>query len=68
MTKRYNGAIYLFAVGMRNGTTTATFSLKGVDGDKTVEVIDERRTISAHNGSFKDSFGPWDVHLYRLPL
>ena len=66
MVKQHKGT-YLFAVGMREGVTTATFTLGGIDGEKVVEVLGEDRTITAKNGSFSDRFGPWDVHLYRLP-
>jgi hypothetical protein len=67
MVKKYKGATYLFAVGMRDGATTVTFKLSGVDGGRTVEVIGENRKLAAANGSFNDRFGPWDAHLYRLP-
>jgi hypothetical protein len=67
MTKRHERSIYIFAVGMRDGATTASFAVKGIEGGQTVEVIGESRTVSSHNGSFKDSFSPWDAHLYRLP-
>jgi hypothetical protein len=67
MVKQFGGATYLFAVAMREGATTATFNIKGAEGEKKVEVIDEGRTLSCVNGSFKDSFSSWDTHLYRLP-
>ena len=35
------------------------------DGAK-AEVLDESRSVPVSKGSFKDHFGPWDVHLYRL--
>jgi hypothetical protein len=66
MVKRQKGATYLFALGMRDGVTTATFTLEGTNGEKVVEVLGEDRTMAAKNGSFSDRFGPWDVHLYRL--
>ncbi|MBW8039027.1 MAG: hypothetical protein FVQ85_03410 [Planctomycetes bacterium] len=66
MIKKYKGATYLFAVAMRNGSTTATFSLGGPMGEKNVEVLGENRTIPSKNGVFKDRFKPWDVHLYRI--
>jgi len=66
LSKRHQGATYLFAVVMRDGSTTATFTCKDVAGDARVEVIGENRTLLARNGSFQDRFGPWDVHLYRL--
>jgi hypothetical protein len=66
MMKRYKAETYLFAVGMRNGRTTATFRVNNLTGEDTVEVIGENRTILSNNGVFKDSFEPWDVHLYRI--
>jgi len=66
MVKRHDGATYLFSVGMRDGATTATFSLNGIRGAKTVEVLGESRTIAARDGSFSDRFAPWDAHLYRV--
>jgi hypothetical protein len=67
MVKQYKGATYLFAVGMRDGATTATFKLSGVEGGRTVEVIGENRTLALASGSFDDGFEPWDAHLYRVP-
>ncbi len=66
MVKRYEGATYLFAVGMRNGETSATFKLTGITGEKALHVIGENRTLIAKDGSFADHFAPWDVHLYRV--
>jgi hypothetical protein len=66
MVKRHERATYLFAVGMRNGRTTTTFTVQGLTGEKTVEVLGENRTILSNNGVFKDSFRAWDVHLYRI--
>jgi hypothetical protein len=64
--KVHEGVIYLFAVAMREGSTTASFTLKNVAGDKSVEVIGESRTLPVGDGVFRDRFNPWDVHLYRL--
>jgi len=66
MTRKHQRATYLFAVGMRNGRTTATFTVQGLAGEKTVEVLGENRTILSKDGVFKDGFGAWDVHLYRI--
>lgn len=66
MLKRHEGTTYLFAVSLRNGITLATFALRGIKGERTMEVIGENRTIIAEDGKFGDHFGPWDVHLYRL--
>ena len=64
--RRHQDNLYLFAVGMRGSATSATFTLKGLDGRKTVEAIDERRTLTALDGQFQDHFDPWQAHLYRI--
>jgi hypothetical protein len=51
---------------MRSGQTSATFTIQGLEGEKTVEVLGENRTLASKNGVFQDRFAPWDVHLYRL--
>jgi len=66
MVKQYDEATYLFAVGMRDGTTRASFSISGVPGTATVEVLGENRTIDLEDGSFTDEFEPYGVHLYRI--
>jgi hypothetical protein len=66
LTKRHGGAVYLFAVGMREGETTVTFTVRGLTDEKKVEVLGENREILSNNGIFKDKFKPWDVHLYRI--
>ena len=68
MLKRYQGALYVFAVAMREGTTTATFTVKGLMAPADIEVLGENRTVRAREGLFEDRFGPWDVHLYRVRL
>jgi hypothetical protein len=66
MLKRHAGASYLFAVAMRSGDTTATFTLKGLAGEKKVEVLGEDRHVTARGGTFSDAFSPWAVHCYRI--
>jgi hypothetical protein len=66
MMKEHDGASYLFAVGMRDGETNATFNIRGLEGTRTVEVLGENRTVNSKDGVFKDNFRAWDVHLYRL--
>lgn len=66
MSKKYDNTGYIFAVGMRDGSTGAKFIASDLKGKKVVEVIGENRTIISDNGVFSDSFGPWDVHLYRI--
>ena len=66
VAKKHEGATYIFAVAMRGEAATATFTVRHAEGGKTVEVIGENRTIACRDGTFTDSFGPWDVHLYRI--
>ncbi len=67
VAKRYNGSLYIFAVGMQNRNTQATFSVPGRAIDGTAEVLGEGRTIAVKHGTFRDAFGPYQVHLYRIP-
>ena len=66
MAKKHRGAVYIFAVGMRKGETTVTFTVSGLTGEKNVEVLGEDRSILSSDGVFKDRFEAWDVHLYRV--
>jgi hypothetical protein len=66
VAKRHEGATYVFAVGMRDGQAEATFKVAGLEGKATAEVVGEGRTIEVVAGEFRDSFGPWGVHLYRI--
>lgn len=66
MMKQHRDSKYLFAVGMRDGKCTATFTLQGIQGLREVEVLGENRTLPSRDGVFKDGFEPYDVHLYRI--
>ena len=66
MLKQHGSATYLFAVAMRSGDTTATFTPKGLAGDKTVEVLGEDRSLRARGGAFSDAFRAWAVHCYQI--
>jgi hypothetical protein len=66
LVKRYGGAVYLFAVGLRDGTASARFEVSGVPAESRVEVLGEDRALDARGGVFEDRFEPWDVHLYRI--
>jgi hypothetical protein len=66
VVKCHGGAVYVFAVGMRDGKATATFPLAGLKGRTKAEVIDEGRTLDVNDGVFRDTFEPWDVHLYKI--
>ena len=66
VVKKHEAATYVFAVAMRDRETTATFKVAGLNGQRKVEVLGESRTIEAKDGSFRDKFEPWTVHLYRI--
>lgn len=66
MLKRYNGETYLFAVSMRPGITTATFTLRGFPANAEAEVIGENRVKIIADGIMRDSFVDYSVHLYRI--
>jgi hypothetical protein len=65
MLKRMGDTTYLFAVAMRGGGTTATFTLRDIDS-ATVTVIGENRTIAVSGGTFSDPFDGYGVHLYQI--
>ena len=65
VVKRHAGKTYLFAVAMRDGDATASFTLPGT-GDTRVEVLGEGRTIEAVDGRWEDRFEGYQVHLYRI--
>ncbi len=66
MVKTHNGALYIFAVAMRDGQARATFSIPGVGENARAEVLGEGRTIAIANAQFSDRFENFDVHLYRI--
>jgi hypothetical protein len=66
MLKELDGALYLFAAAMRDGSTRATFSLSGIADAAEAAVYSEGRTLPVRNGVFADEFGPYDVRIYRV--
>ncbi len=63
MTKSYGSANFVFAISMRNGDTTGSFTV--TSGSK-AEVIGEGRSISISNGQFNDTFSSYGVHIYKI--
>jgi hypothetical protein len=57
MVKRWDGATYVFAVGMRDGATTATFTVSGLTGRAKAEVLGENRTVEVRDGVFTEELG-----------
>jgi hypothetical protein len=65
MVKRSGGALYIFAVAMRPGTTQARFSLRDTRNG-VATVLGESRTVTVSGGAFQDTFSDYAVHLYRV--
>jgi hypothetical protein len=66
-THLHDGAVYIFAVSMRDGETTGTFSLPALAPDTKIEVLNESRTLVPAGNTFQDTFAPYTVHLYKIP-
>ena len=64
--RNHAGSIYIFAVAMRGDATSGTFSISGLTGTTSVEVLDEYRTLTAVDGMFQDDFSGYGVHLYKV--
>ena len=65
MVKEHSGSTYLFAVGMENVSTSATFTIPGI-ATGVVDVLGENRQISINNNQFQDNFDAYGVHLYNI--
>jgi hypothetical protein len=63
--RRWGGAYYVFAASPRARPTTATFALP-VPASGRVELLDEGRSLPCPAGTWTDTFGPYEVHLYRF--
>jgi hypothetical protein len=62
---RVAGVTYLFAVGLEDATTSARFSLRGLDRGS-AEAIGEGRSVALERGVLSDDFAGYGVHLYRI--
>ena len=66
LVKRHEGALYLFAVSLRNRPTRATFTLRAPTSASQTEVLEESRVVPLEGGRWADEFAPYAVHLYRV--
>jgi hypothetical protein len=64
LQKEHNGT-YLFAVNIAADNVVVEFNNLPADA-VVAEVVFEDRTIPVLDGSFQDSFGQDDVHIYRI--
>jgi hypothetical protein len=63
-SRSLNGALYVIAVNSSDQPTRIPFRVDGLAG-RTLQVLDESRTIKpARNVYFRDSFAPFQVHVY----
>jgi hypothetical protein len=68
MVKANGTSIYVFSAVSRAGTTTASFTIKGMTGSGVATVVGESRTINVVGGTYSDSFAESGVHIYRIDL
>ncbi|HYG34654.1 MAG TPA: hypothetical protein VEC99_07720 [Clostridia bacterium] len=68
MLKHHDGMAYLFMVGMRQGSTSASFRCPNAGDGTRVEVLGESRSIPIRDGAIRDDFSAWQVHVYRWKL
>ena len=66
MCKRHDGALYVFAVNMRNRAARATIELLKPATNSTAQVLGDDRTVGIPGGRFEDAFEAYAVHLYRI--
>jgi hypothetical protein len=61
--REHNGAIYVIAVNASRDPVSSTINVPAL-GNRSLASLDGTRSGSAANGSFTDTFGPLDVHIY----
>ncbi len=65
--RRVGSTTYLIALNQSAGVVPdATIRVLGVNVPSTVTVWDEDRTLAASGNGFTDSFGPYEVHVYKF--
>jgi hypothetical protein len=63
-SRSLNGAVYVIAVNSSDRSVTVPFRIDGVTG-RALDVLDEGRTITpAKQVYYRDSFAPYQVHVY----
>jgi hypothetical protein len=80
MIRENNGSIYLFSArvtepdpitgakytGVEPDSIITNFTISGLTGTNTVEVVDENRFLNSVNGQFTDTFDKNAVHIYKI--
>jgi hypothetical protein len=71
LMKKLGGSTYLFAMGDGNASypngqsVVATITVGGA-GSRAVQVLSDGRTIQMTNGQFTDTFGAYQLHIYKF--
>jgi len=74
---KFCGATFIFAAAMRDGSTRATFTVRGIPDSRDfksdvqnpviiAEVLGEERRIDVTGRQFSDDFKGYEAHLYRI--
>jgi hypothetical protein len=68
LARRKGKDLYVFAVNYdeRDVPARATILVEGLAAGRTVEVVDEDRSIQAGSGCLVDDLEPLAVHVYRI--
>jgi hypothetical protein len=61
--RELNGAVYVIAVNASRSPASDTIVVPAL-GDRSLVTADGTKAIAASGGSFTDTFGPLEVHLY----
>src|SRR5205085_1828231 len=61
--RTYQNAVYVIAVNSGFSPVQATVKVPGLAG-RTLQVLDEGRTVDSGDGAFVDSFAPLTTHVY----
>jgi len=64
MANQTSAGLFMAAANLEEKEETVEFTLDF--SPKTITVIDENRILSAKGKTFTDTFGPNEVHLYRI--
>jgi hypothetical protein len=66
MCKRYDGALYVFTVNMRNRAAKGTIELLKPIANGKANVLGEDRSIEIRDGRFVAEYEPYGVLLFRI--
>jgi hypothetical protein len=62
--RKYNGKTYFVVLNNSNSYVSATMDTNGVNANTNANVEGENRTVAVRNGEIRDSFKPYEAHVY----